>query len=53
MTERFVGLDDVDLVYQQGDGEGTLALKGTSLELKGTFAPIMRMSFLRPSAMKP
>ncbi len=42
MTERFVRLDDVDLVYQQGDGEGTLALKGTSLDIaKGGFAAIV------------
>ena len=42
MTERFVGLDDVDLVYAQGDGEGTLALKGASLDIpRGGFAAIV------------
>ena len=42
MTDRFVGLDDVDLVYQSGESEGTLALKGTSLDIpRGGFAAIV------------
>ena len=42
MTERFVGLDDVDLVYESGESEGTLALKGASLGIpKGGFAAIV------------
>ena len=42
MTQRFVGLDDVDLVYQTGENEGTLALKGTSLDIpRGGFAAIV------------
>jgi NitT/TauT family transport system ATP-binding protein len=42
MSERFVLLDDVDLIYQSGEGEGTLALEGASLDIpKGEFAAIV------------
>ena len=42
MTERFVGLDDVDLIYSQGDAEPTQALKGASVSIpKGGFAAIV------------
>jgi len=42
MTQRFVGLDDVNLVYQTGENEGTLALQGTSLDIpRGGFAAIV------------
>ena len=42
MTERFVRLDDVDLVYETGESEGTLALKGASFAIgKGEFAAIV------------
>jgi NitT/TauT family transport system ATP-binding protein len=42
MRERFVRLDDVDLVYRAADSEDTLALQGTSLATgKGEFAAIV------------
>ena len=42
MTERFVRLDGVDLVYEQGEGEGTQALQATSLEIpRGGFAAVV------------
>ena len=42
MTERFVRLEEVELVYQQRDGESTLALNGASLDIpKGGFAAIV------------
>ena len=42
MTQRFVLLDHVDLIYQTGEGEGTPALQGASLDIpKGEFAAIV------------
>ena len=42
MTERFVRLDGVDLIYQAGEGEGTQALEGANLDIgKGEFAAIV------------
>jgi len=42
MTQRFVVLEDIDFVYQTGENEGMLALKGTNLDIpRGDFAAIV------------
>ncbi len=42
MTAAFVRLEDVDLIYEAGEGEGTLALQQASLAIgKGEFAAIV------------
>jgi NitT/TauT family transport system ATP-binding protein len=42
VTEGFVRLGQVDLLYEQADGESTLALKGASLDIpRGGFAAIV------------
>jgi NitT/TauT family transport system ATP-binding protein len=42
MSGQFVLLDDVDLIYQAGEGEGTLALSGASVDIpKGEFTAIV------------
>ena len=42
MTDRFVRLDGVDLIYRAGEDEGTQALQSASLDMgKGEFAAIV------------